>query len=249
MFDYTAGTLVRRGIQHLPSRQLNHAIFSTLFKTVGAAPREALIHTGDDAVLVGTPNVQRVHQFSRMVGAQGTVLILEPDPRNREPLEDAASDYDNVTIDERGAWSSSETKDLLLADDSNSGDNKIEVDGIKHDNDFRSENYIDSLTIQVEPLDSILAEHELTPDFIEIMVNGAELEVLQGATAVLRDSDARLLVKGHAKVVETGEPINTRIAAHLEEFGYRTIIGPGGDPTVGETDDWQRRAGDVYAWK
>lgn len=240
---------LKKGMAQIPSRKLKQRIHLTLFKTKGISPRELLINQGDVAVMVGTPNANRVHQFAFLTGVDGSVLFIEPAPRNQKILRNAAIEHPNVTVDERGAWSERDKQELLLGGESNPADNKIPVEGIEHDNDYRPDNYVDSIEIQVETLDTILYDHAIDPDYVEIMVNGAELQILEGATEMLSTSDPRLLVKGHARDTDNEEPINRRIRDHLDRFGYHTVIGASGNPTVGETDEWQHRDGDVYAWK
>lgn len=239
---------VKWALQRVPTRTLKNNLLLGIFKIRGHAPQALTKGPGDSAVMVGTPNTERVHQFADLVGENGSALFIEPEPNNHERLQRAATEYTNVTVDDRGAWSESAVQELLLAAESNPADHKVSVEGIEHDNDYRDENYVESTEIQVEPLDTILSEHGITPDYVEVMVNGAELKVLEGATETLANAKPRLLVKGHAREEETGKPINRQVAAMLEEYGYNTVIGAGKDPTVGDTDDWERRDGDVYAW-
>lgn len=238
----------RISLRNLPTRTLKHQASLLLFNTIGSIPRELIIDSGDSAVMVGTPNSSRVDSFGELITPGGRALFIEPHPDNHARLREAAMQYDTVTVDDRGAWSKSGTQKLKLAADSNPADHKIPVENIEHDNDYRGENYTDSIEIQVEQLDRILSDHNIHPNYIEIMVNGAELEVLKGASKILRDSHPRLLVKGHARETNTGTPINRQIVELLTEYDYKTAIGAVSDETVGNTDDWDRRAGDVYAW-
>jgi FkbM family methyltransferase len=211
-------------------------------------PEELVIAEGDTAVMVGSPNPKRVHKFANLTGPDGSVLFIEPEPNNFNSLKDAGSNYDHVAIDRVGAWSESDKKELLLGDASNPGDHKIPVKNIEHDNDYRPENYNESIEIQVAPLDNILKENNITPDFIEIAVNGAELEILKGATNTISSAKPMLFVKGHPRNKDTEEPINKQIAEFLRKQGYKTIIGASKMQTVGETKDWDERSGDVFAW-
>lgn len=229
-------TVVRRILRRTPGR-LRHRVLLTIFDSIGKIPRELVIETGDSTVMVGSPNAARLREFAGLTGSSGRVLFVEPEPENVRVLERAAADYHHAAVDDRGAWTESDTRELLLADESNPADHKVPVEGVEHDNDYRSENYNAAVEIEVEP------------DYVEIMVNGAEMEVLEGATRVLETASPTLYVKGHARSVDSGDPINERIAAFLEEYGYRAVVGAPSGSTVGDTADWQQRAGDVYAWR
>lgn len=242
-------SVIRKMLHNIPSAYLKQELFKLIFKYRGHHVRELLLNEGDTAVIVGTPNQYRVHQFARLTGDSGQVVFIEPEPNNVKSLREAAREYSHVDIDTRGAWSTSGKQVLLLGSPSNPGDHKIAVDNIEHDNDYREENYTESVDIEVAPLDSILAEYEVEPDYIEIMVNGAELEVLKGATEVLTAGRPKLLMKGHQRNATTGEPMNRRLAEYVEQYGYQTVIGANQNETVGETTEWTKRAGDVYAWK
>lgn len=239
----------RKGLEYIPGRRLNHLVFLAIFKLLGSGPEELLIDEGDSAIMVGSPNPEQVHRFASLTGAEGTVLFIEPHPDNAASLRTASSEYDYVTVIEKGVWSSKGTQELMLAHPNHPGDNKIPVNGIQHDNDYRKENYNESIEIDVDTLDNIVEENHIQPDFIEIAVNGAELEVLRGLTNTLEAYLPRLFVKGHPREEGTGKPINTRIVDLLHEHGYQAVIGAATEPTVGDSEEWTRRDGDVYGWR
>lgn len=241
----------RKLLEYVPGRRLNHLLFLGIFKLIGSGPEELLIDKGDSAIMVGSPNPEQIHRFASLTGERGTVLFIEPHPDNAASLRTAASEYDNVTVIEKGVWSSKGTQELMLAHPNHPGDNKIPVDDIQHDNDYREENYNESIEIDVDTLDNIVGENDLQPDYIEIAVNGAELEVLHGLSNTLETylSLSRLFVKGHPREEETGKPINTRIVNLLKDYGFQGIIGAATEPTVGDDAEWTRRDGDVYGWR
>lgn len=233
---------------HLPAGSYKNKIRSTLIRRLNIAPREVLIDRGETAVMVGSPNPRRLHQFARSVGDHGRVLFVEPEPSNYNSLNEAAKKYSHASVDKRGAWSERGTQTLQLGGAEYPADHKIPVEGVKHDNDYREENYKQAVDIDVAPLDEIINDIEIRPDYVEIMVNGAELEVLKGANQMLREETPKLWIKGHA-LVDSGEPINKEIVNYLADYGYHTAVSPGGDETVGETGEWEKREGDVFGWK
>ena len=100
--------------------------------------------------------------------------------------------------------------------------------------------------IDVDTVDNILDDLQCPHvDFVEIMVNGAELEVLKGMDRILQDC-LRLRIKGHAKEQTSGEDIGARIVALLKSNGLRTTRARPTAPRS-EATSWGARAGDVYA--
>jgi len=150
-------------------------------------------------------------------------------------LEEARDrlNWPNVDLVRCAAWSESDEMKFSLA--AHPGDHKIAIDGIEHDNDYRPENtYEETTTVGAKPLDQIVEKHGLDQvNYVEIMVNGAEMEVLRGATHMLRGfRPIRLLVKGHART-EQGQPLNQEISEFLDRHGLATVVTQGGDPAVG----------------
>lgn len=230
--------------------QVSDRIRAALVRARGTLPKTLRVRRGEVALLVGTPNPSTMVRFSNAVGPSGLVVIVEPAPENIRRLEEAYDrlPWTNVQLVPCAAWSELDHVTFSLA--AHSGDHKIDVDGVEHDNDYRPENtYEETITVQAQPLDNIVEQQELDRvDYVEIMVNGAELEVLRGATSLLRKHrPIRLLVKGHART-EEGKPLNEDICEFLDQFGITTIITEGGDPAVGTNPEWNVRDGDVWAY-
>lgn len=55
----------------------------------------------------------------------------------------------------------------------------------------------DLVSVDAVALDSFFAGRDLRPDFIKIDVEGAELQVLQGMSGLMRDQEPRLLIELH----------------------------------------------------
>ena len=207
---------------------------------------------GNTAVQVGTPNTLTLNRLSRLVGVDGTVIIVEAEPSNAERLkaEIARRTIDNVHIVAKGAWSSKGSI-MLNKSDKFDGDHKIEVPNVCMDNDFRTE-YEEKVEIEVDTVDNILTELELPEiNYLSITVNGAEHEVLKGSVETLRrSSNIRVFSKGHARQgdASSGEPINVPISNLLEELGYAVTVTHGEKSTAG-IESWQYRDGDVFGWK
>ena len=208
------------------------------------------VSRGETALQIGTPNPGTMERLSNAVGPRGLVVIIEPAPENIRRLEEARDrlNWPNVDLVRCAAWSESDEMKFSLA--AHPGDHKIAIDGIEHDNDYRPENtYEETTTVEAKPLDQIVEKHGLDQvNYVEIMVNGAEMEVLRGATHMLRGfRPIRLLVKGHART-EQGQPLNQEISKFLDRHGLATVVTQGGDPAVGSNPEWRVRDGDVFAY-
>jgi FkbM family methyltransferase len=230
---------------------INDQIRAALIRKRGGLPRPLRVSRGEIALQIGTPNPLTMAYLSNAVGRGGSVVIVEPAPTNLKRLEGARDQltWSNVRLVRCAAWSETTELDLSIA--AHPGDHKIEVEGIEHDNDFRPENkYEEKVCVRGRKVDDIVSEENLKKvNYIEVMVNGAELEVLRGAERLLQASrPIRLLVKGHARSKEDGNPINERISRFLESFGLNTVIAKGGETSVGSNKEWKTRAGDVFAY-
>ena len=117
-----------------------------------------------------------------------------------------------------------------------------------HDNDLREQRerggYAEQY-VEVDTVENMLAAQLDRIDYIEIAVNGAEKNVLDGMGSLLGKT-RRLFVKGHPRDRETGRAACYSLSEFLQASGFDTqITQPSGavDPT------WGQREGDVYAWQ
>lgn len=205
-------------------------------------PIELTLRKGETIVQVGAIREGQTLTMALIVGENGRVIAIEPEKANLEALRQKLEEKSvkNVTLVPKGAWSEKGKRRLFLSP--HSADHKIEVPGVLHDNDLRPENYQSFTEIEVDTVDNILRDLEISSvDYAKITVNGAELEVLKGMEETLR-GDVRLWVKGHA--LKDGQPINKAIASFLEERGFFVQIGKRRGAVISK--DFIRE-GDVYA--
>jgi FkbM family methyltransferase len=233
----------------IPDGAVRHWVWLTLLRVRPRAcvPKELLIGRGDCALQVGTPNTWTVDRLHRIVGPTGRIVIIEAEPRNAERLSRYARSkgLTNVHVIPKAAWNRKGVHQLLVAP--RSGDHRMEMPAIVHDNDLLREDYYEGAReIEVDTVDSMLASVGATDvRFAEIAVNGAEPQVLEGMEETLRRTH-RLFVKGHARDRESGQPINVPIASFLERHGFQTRTTK---PTPSPAEAWGNREGDVFAWK
>ena len=239
-------------IRYIPFPKLKHKLSLAVLGERNSLPLYLGVTKGDTAVQIGTPNILTLNRFSRLVGKNGTVVIVEAEPSNAEKLkaEIGRREIDNVHIVSKGAWSSKGSIILNKSDDFD-GDHKIEVPNVCMDNDFRTE-YKEKIEIEVDTVDNILSELNLNEiNYLSVTVNGAEHEVLKGCVETLsRSRNIRVFAKGHARQgdASTGEPINIPMSNLLKNLGF-TVTVTQGEKSTADIETWKYRDGDVFGWK
>ena len=230
----------------IPEGRVKHMLRGAASRINGELSKRYYVNSGDVAVQVGTPSVGTVRYLIDLVGPQGHVVVIEPEAANFRRLSEdpVIAGGQNVTLLNKGAWSS--RGKLLLTVSKEEADHKIAVEGVIHDNDLVPGNYVGTQEIEVDTVDNMLEEVNCSKvDFVEIMVNGAELEVLKGMPRVCQQR-VRLRIKAHAKLAESGEDIGQQIFDLLETRGFRTVRARQ-TAARKEAVGWGGRAGDIYA--
>ena len=125
--------------RYLPEGNFKQALRLKTVAFQNSVPLYLVIDRGDTAIQVGTPNVRTMRRYSSLVGQNGTVVVIEAEPSNANRLREALNSmpHDNVTIVQKGAWSSPGTMVLEKSDDF-IGDHKLKIDDIYVDNEYRS---------------------------------------------------------------------------------------------------------------
>ena len=145
--------------------------------------------------------------FEHLVGDKGTVLVAEPTPQSRHLLKKnvmpstkvlpVAVSNDNGIMDffieEHGGFTNSLVREFTETTNSSlSSSQRKPAQNLK------------IIEVDVMTIDTIFADIARSPDFIKIDVEGAELDVLQGATKTL-STVASLMVeitRNHKEVYE-----------------------------------------------
>lgn len=141
---------------------------------------------------------------SKLVGPRGVVYAFEPLPRNLTVLERHVSlnGCENVRILPIAAAAASGTARFAIAHNPSQG-------GISD----RGE-----LEVATRTLDDVVASGNRRPDFLKIDVEGAETQVLTGASVLLRESHPTILLSTH------GWEQHERCSEMLESFGYALTL-------------------------
>jgi len=155
---------------------------------------------GDIFLDVGAYTGWYAMQAARAVGPSGRVVALEPDPSNRSQLETNLSlnGFSNCTVLPVAAWSKA----------SEIGWQSNDVSVWRKVDEKQTTTLVRAVTV-----DSLIDDLDL-PDvrWIKMDIEGAEIEALQGAQAVLRRVHPTLFIEVH----ETLEPVSRFLAG----FGY-----------------------------
>jgi FkbM family methyltransferase len=144
---------------------------------------------------------------ARLVDKTGNVISFEPLPENLRALEGnaTANHFPNIKIFPFALGCRNEEAIFLVSERPTWG----KLDGIGEPPDQYSTN----IRVKVGRLDSLIAQYDLpNPDLVKIDVEGAEVEVLNGARQLLTRNRPIVIVELHG----TNRPIHT----FFEEIGY-----------------------------
>jgi len=146
---------------------------------------------------------------ARLVGNNGQVISFEADPeialRLRENL--ARNQMTHAQVEQKAVWSEPSTVSFIRVDPNTSPDR-----GLGHVSAGSSD--AGTITVEAVSLDDYAASHP-APDFVKCDVEGAELQVFQGAAKLLATKRPILLVEMHS-------PENERaLGARFTDLGYR----------------------------
>ncbi len=147
-----------------------------------------LIREGDTVIEVGG-HIGFVTQYlSKLVGSGGRVVVFEPGSNNAPYIERNVGLLKNATL-EKAAVSSRDGR-ILFYEDNVTGQNNSTIETydcaqfvarMNGERLVRTQREVESVT-----LDSYAWKHQLKPDFLKIVVEGSEVEVLRGSAQTLR---------------------------------------------------------------
>lgn len=213
-------------------------------------PREFMINLGDNIVQVGTPQTETLERICRCIGKKGNAIIIEPDKKNISRLKSKLVEIGNpnVTLVEKAAWNETGEREMLFSKKW-AGNHRLVNKKITIDNDeieIQETGGFEKRIVQIDTVENIVKANGMKHiDYIEIAVNGAEYEVLEGVNKMIPFTK-RLFVKGHAREVDSGQPIYHKIQQYLLDKSYIVNITK---TSKSPSSEWGLREGDVYAWR
>jgi FkbM family methyltransferase len=94
-----------------------------------------------------------------------------------------------------------------------------------------------SSEVSMIPLDNLVREHGLNPAFMKMDVEGAEFEVLKGATETLKTFKPTILAELDNKLLSSFGTNAEEVVRFLNEFGYKVVDARTGGTPVGGFGD------------
>jgi FkbM family methyltransferase len=170
--------------------------------------QQSSICNGDVVVDAGAfPGEFMIHAANQ-VGEEGCVLALEPDEENFSDLNRVVNlnDLENVITAEVGLYS--ENGNVGFSPDPNLS-SEIDISG--------------DVRIDVRTLDSLVEEMDVSPDFVKMDIEGAELDALGGAGETLSNDRPSVAVATYHEV--DGRQTADRVEEILSSYGYETDTG------------------------
>jgi FkbM family methyltransferase len=198
---------------------------------------EAALRQGGDVVDIGANVGLYTVLCSRLTGARGKVLAVEPAPGPLELLRANVrrNQLDNVIIFQ-GAVAKSPGEMSLFVPEGNEEYSSLGL--VTHPN---APNQGREVTVQTETLDRLVAEHRLVPAFMKVDVEGAEGEVFAGARDVLERVRPTILSELDDRLLAPFGWSKARVLDLLEDHRYRTFdavsgreLERNGSPFIGE---------------
>jgi FkbM family methyltransferase len=210
-------------------------------------PKELVIMKGDTVIQVGTHKQETLSRIYNSIGSNGKAIIIEADKNSYEYLNEyiQKNNWTNMILVHKAASNIKGEGSFLISEILS--DHRLEDSNILHDNDLRSDGYINENIVQIDTIDNILSDLKIDKvDYIEITVNGAELKVLEGMKNSLKITK-RIYTKTYAIDLENNQTLTKEIIRILRRNDFNFIIGRPSQSVIDE--QWGKRSGDIYAFK
>jgi FkbM family methyltransferase len=173
------------------------------------------LHDGDTCVDVGAHLGYYCLLMSKMAGPTGHVISFEPVPTNMSVLKENVA-LNNITNVElvNSALGERPGKGYLICPEN------FELSWTPSIRGYNVEGVRNSINVPMDTLDGFLQRGGHKPTVIKIDVEGAELDVLNGAVETLRTVRPTVLLEIHG----WGDATSEQIVALFSSVGYRTSV-------------------------
>ncbi len=172
-------------LQYRLMKPLHHMLFPFTY-----------IKTGDTCVQVGCAEwmfdfgVSMTLIMSAIVGKKGKVIVVEPDQKNIDILQEYMQRHHvhNIEIVKKAAWKEKGVNTFTFYDDRTSTNVITEVEAHsswKDTPEYQNRKKRDE-EIEMDTLDNIFGELGIQPDFVNLTINGAEFGAIQGMSNTLK---------------------------------------------------------------
>jgi FkbM family methyltransferase len=168
---------------------------------------------------------------ARQVGSQGRVIAFEPNPETAALLREniSANHLENVTVEEIACTDKPQLLTLFAAPTNNTGASSLSRANAAYGASPRP------FQVRGRPIDDVIRELQLDRvDAMKIDVEGAELQVLQGAQETLKRFHPRIVVEIVPSQLASFGSTPGDVASLIKSAGY-TI----GVPLTTGATDWE----------
>ena len=149
------------------------------FEPILAYNYRRLLAPGDVVVDVGAHSGRHFDNFVSLVGAGGRAIAVEPLPDCVEYLKSRYQDHANVAIHNLALSNFSGTAEFVAVE------NSPEESGLREKIYNAPDRILKKILVRVDTLDNLVVDVQKI-DFIKIDVEGAEINLLEGARECLR---------------------------------------------------------------
>jgi FkbM family methyltransferase len=179
------------------------------------------LSTGGTFIDVGAHIGYYSLKAANIVGANGHVVAVEPNPQTLPKLQAniAASSARVVGVWPVACAGSESTLEFYAAPRSNTGESSLSKENASQDSPATAK-----YSVRGRPLDAIVKEAKLDHiDVIKIDVEGAEFEVLKGATQTLADYHPVLIVEIDSSQLKAMGTSVEEVTQFLTSRGYSAV--------------------------
>jgi len=219
-----AKRLVRFAFCKVPEGLMKFRMRAAMATYLRGIPHEYLVNPGETAVLVGTHRIDTVMLWSCLVGANGTVVVIEAVPdyveNIRRNLEHHLNwPYQNIVYVARGVDSVKGRKAIQIGERADY--NKLAKQFI--DDGLSDDDYVREVEIEIDTIDNILSEYRISKvDHLQVTISGMEVEALKGMTETLKTEGIRMQIRSlHTK---HDQPLYFQVVKLLQDAGLKTIL-------------------------
>jgi FkbM family methyltransferase len=159
--------------------------------------------------------------FARRVGATGSVVTFEPNPRNFQRITENVrlNGFSHVRVQPVALGSTPGRASLVFpADETARGSLETDIA-----DQIRQEKDVVTIDVDVDTLDNQVASGLPEPDFVKLDVEGLELDVLEGMTALMTRRHPRLYIEIHGADVKRKLANVTEVAKCLWAHRYQVL--------------------------
>ena len=202
-----------------PGEQLSAAIAQTgAFELSTAVALSRLLKLGDTFIDAGANSGAFTVPAARWVGESGRVVAIEPSPRELAKLKAniALNGLTNVTVAEAALGAAPGRAGLLITPDAFAGMNTLAPRFGNFDGEHKEQ-----VEVSVVTLDSLCRDLPRV-DVVKVDVEGAEVDLLTGATETIRAHRPAFVIEAAPTVLAAYGSSIEALEAAIHLIGYRS---------------------------